>query len=98
MTQSIITLFDSLSRLWGRPFLPAAKRHWSLGGARINPHVRRVDQSMGLLERAVTALHNRSVRRQWHRELNSLDDRQLSDIGISRIDVERTVGRLRFWI
>lgn len=98
MTQAIITLFDSLSRLRGRSFLPAAKRRWSIGGARANPAVRQVDQSMDVLERAMTALHNRSVRRQWHRELKSLDDRQLSDIGVSRTDVERTVGRLRFWI
>ena len=98
MTQAFISLFDNLSRPWGRHFLHDQKRRWSLGGARANPDVRDADPSMGTLERAVTALHNHSVRRQWHKELQTLDDRQLSDIGISRTDIEQTVGRLRFWI
>ena len=98
MTQAHISLFDSISSFRNRHFLPDQKHRWSLGGARTNPDVRDADQSMGTLERVVTALHNRSLRRQWHNELQSLDDRQLSDIGISRTDIERTVGRLRFWI
>lgn len=49
----------------------------------------------------MTALRNRSRRRRWQRELESLDQQQLDDIGITRSATEITLpksGRIRFWI
>ena len=98
MTQALISLFNSLSRRRGQPFRPDERHRWSVGGTRANPDVRHADRSMGVLERAMTDLHNGNVRRRWRTELKSLDDRQLIDIGLSPTDIERTIGRLRFWI
>jgi uncharacterized protein YjiS (DUF1127 family) len=43
-------------------------------------------------------LRRRQIRQQRQRNLQTLDDRQLHYIGISRTDAERTIERLRFWI
>jgi uncharacterized protein YjiS (DUF1127 family) len=51
-----------------------------------------------IFSQIITALRKRQIRQQWQRNLQTLDDRQLHDIGISRTDAERTIERLRFWI
>jgi uncharacterized protein YjiS (DUF1127 family) len=98
MTDTITTLVGGFSRLWTRHFAPLEKRNWSIGGARPNPEILDPAHTSNPVDRLVTVLHNRSLRRRWTHELQELDDQQLRDIGISRFDVERTVGRLRFWI
>lgn len=103
MTQSFpllafTPLVRSLSDLWGRHFGALEKRNWSIGGARPNPETRDLNQSQYMLGRLTTALLRRRIRRQWQHDLRALDDRQLSDIGISRDDAERTIDRIRFWI
>ncbi len=98
MTQTFTSLVGCFPRPRVRSMASLAKRTWSIGGARTNPELRDLAQSANLLDQWLTALRNRSVRRRWQRELRALDDRQLSDIGVSRADVERTVGRMRFWI
>ena len=98
MTHAVTSLIDTISRLWGSQFLPNEKRRWSIGGARSSPEIRAVDPSTTIASQALTAFHNYSVRRRWYRELQALNDHQLSDIGISRDDIRRITRRLRFWI
>lgn len=103
MTQSFpllafSSLVGSLTRLWGGHFGSLEKRNWSIGGTRPNPDIRDTAQSATLLDQLIVGLRNRSLRRQWQSELRALDDHQLSDIGVSRREIERTVGQIRFWI
>lgn len=98
MTDTITSLVGSVSRLWTRHFAPTEKRYWSIGGARPNPQIADPAHATNLADQLLTNLHNRNLRRRWKHELRDLDDQQLRDIGVSRFDVERTVGRLRFWI
>ena len=98
MTQLFFQLADRFSRLRLRPIAPLAKGIWSIGGARANPELSGVNDSNTLFGQLMTALRKRRVRQQWQRDLRTLDDRQLRDIGISRADAERTIDRIRFWI
>lgn len=103
MTQSFpllafTPLVRSLSGLWGRHFSALEKQNWSIGGTRPNPDICDATHTTNMLDRLITTLRNRSLRRRWRLELRALDDQQLSDIGVSRVEIERTVDRLRFWI
>lgn len=95
MTDTITSLVGGF---WTRHFAPIEKRNWSIGGARPNPAIADPAQSTNLVDQLLANLHNRSLRRRWKHELRALDNQQLRDIGVSRIEIGRTVGRLRFWI
>jgi uncharacterized protein YjiS (DUF1127 family) len=98
MADTITTLVGSFSRLWTRHFAPTEKRNWSIGGARPNPEIADPAHATNLADQLLTSLHNHNLRRRWKHELRALDDQQLRDIGVSRVEIERTAGRLRFWI
>jgi len=98
MTQLFFQLADSFSRLRIHPINRRAKPAWSIGGARMNPEIHDVNGSNTMFGQLMTALRRRRIRRQWQHDLQTLDDRQLRDIGVSRAEAERTVERLRFWI
>lgn len=98
MTDTITSLVGSFSRFWTRHFAPFEKRNWSIGGARPNPEIADPARATNLADQLLTSLYNRSLRRRWKHELQGLDDQQLRDIGVSRVEIERTAGRLRYWI
>ncbi|NKB47978.1 MAG: DUF1127 domain-containing protein [Alphaproteobacteria bacterium] len=98
MTQTLNSLVDGLSRLRARYFTPLERRNWSIGGARANPEVGNPARATNLLDGLIATVRNRNLRRKWRLELGALDDQQLQDIGVSRVEIERMVGRLRFWI
>jgi uncharacterized protein YjiS (DUF1127 family) len=84
MTDVFFSLADRFSRLRARQIAPTEKRT-------------RADAT-NILGELATVLRNRRVRRRWQRDLRTLDDRLLRDIGVSRTDVEQAARRLRVWI
>ena len=98
MTQSITSLVERLPRLRVRHIAPIEKRTRFTGAIGTNPDVRDRKDTKNMLDQLIIALRNRSVRRHWQRDLRSLDDRLLRDIGVSRADAERAIRRPGFWI
>ena len=98
MTQTFTSPVDRFAHSRLRPVTIFKKAVWSVGEGRTNPDVLDIAQSTNTLDRLITALWNHRLRRRWQRELRALDDRQLSDIGISRADAERAPHPPGFWI
>jgi len=98
MTSLLLQMTDYFFRFRARVFAPRIVRNWSLGGARANPELAGVDRSRSMADLVIGAWRRYRIRQRWQRDLRALDDRQLRDIGISRLDAEQTIKRLRFWI
>lgn len=98
MTQTLTSPVGRFAPSRLRPVTTFKKAVWSVGQGRTNPEVLDITQSTNTLDRLITALWNHSLRRRWQRELRALDDRQLSDVGISRADAERAPHPPGFWI
>lgn len=62
-----------------------------LRAVRTNPELRTVGVAHGPIARLTIQWRNWLTRHRWRRELQALDDRQLRDVGLSRLDVERAV-------
>jgi len=70
-----------------------------LRAIRTNPQLLAVTASHSPVERLAIHMHNWATRRRWRRELQALDDRQLRDVGLSRLDIARVVRqRPGFWV
>ncbi len=107
MAQAFFSLADRFSRLRARQIGPVDKRTRAIGVARANSILRRVRTSPEMRDteepikvwgRLATALRRRRIRQRWQRDLQTLDDRLLRDIGVSRADAEQAIRRLRIWI
>ena len=107
MTYAFFSLADRFARLRARQIAPIEKRTRVAGFVRANPILRGVRtnpefhdnrNAVSMLDRFTTALQNRRVRRRWQRDLQTMDDRLLRDIGVARADAEQAIRRLRIWI
>ena len=107
MTDVFFSLADRFSRLRARQIAPTEKRTRAIGvartnsklrGMRTNPEIWGSEDATNILGELATVLRNRRVRRRWQRDLRTLDDRLLRDIGVSRTDAEQAARRLRVWI
>lgn len=77
------------------PLSSAARRC----AVRANPELLAVGTSHGPIGRLAIQWRNWLTRQRWRRELQALDDRQLRDIGLSRLDIARVVRQQPgFWL